>query len=114
MQRAGAGAARGAAPEGSPFKRGGSPFGAVRVIRVRVSQTLTLTPTLTPTPTLTLTPTPTPTLPGSAWWAPPLRSGGLYRAVQATGAATLAEACQHAAVLDALLRATVGLDQVDA
>ena len=53
-------------------------------------------------------------VPGSAWWAPPLGSGGLYRAVQATGAATLAEACQHAAVLDALLRAAVGLDQVDA
>ena len=47
----------------------------------------------------------------SAWWTPPPTPGRLFRAVEATGAATLAEACRHAAVLDALMRAAMGLDE---
>ena len=47
----------------------------------------------------------------SAWWTPSPTPGRLFRAVKATGATTLAEACQHAAVLDALMRAAIGLDE---
>ena len=50
-------------------------------------------------------------VPRNAWWAPLPGPGKLFRAVEATGATTLAEACQHAAVLDALLRASMRLDQ---